>query len=435
MNGDSLTPRRNRRALLLALWMLDSSLTASAQTQKPADAFALKDGDRVVFYGDSITAQRMYTKMVEEITLSRYPKLHVRFYSAGVGGDRVTGGHAGTVDERLARDVFPLHPTVVTVMLGMNDGNYARGDAQQTAQAYEIGYRYLIHKLKSSLPDVRLYLIRPSPYDEIAHAPDVAGYNRTLISYGEIVKRLASEEGAQVIDGNLPLVEELERTEAINPVLAASIVPDRVHPSAMGAWGLATAIVEAWKLDPVVSQVVVDARTLQADAVGATATNIQSGPAGLLQWTTVERSLPIGLDVRDGSQQILFQITDIRRIDQELLRVTGLPESSYRLKIDESIVGAFSSAQLATGINLAEYFTPMTLASSSIGHVADDRTKIDTIRFTLLTRGSEVKDRNEGLLVLKEWDERCWKDEVAGMIPKSHVYKLELLTTPLSSAE
>ena len=48
----------------------------------------------------------------------------MRFYNAGVGGDTVRGGGAGPIDVRLERDVIALKPTVVTVMLGMNDGGY-----------------------------------------------------------------------------------------------------------------------------------------------------------------------------------------------------------------------------------------------------------------------------------------------------------------------
>jgi lysophospholipase L1-like esterase len=37
---------------------------------------------------------------------------------------RITGGGGGRIDNRLERDVLAYKPTVMTVMLGMNDGNY-----------------------------------------------------------------------------------------------------------------------------------------------------------------------------------------------------------------------------------------------------------------------------------------------------------------------
>src|ERR1700759_1933267 len=97
-------------------------LTAAfATAQAP---FYLHDGDRVVFYGDSITDQRLYTTFVESFVVTRFPHMNVAFTHSGWGGDRVTGGAGGPIDVRLARDVFPYRPTVMTIMLGMNDGNY-----------------------------------------------------------------------------------------------------------------------------------------------------------------------------------------------------------------------------------------------------------------------------------------------------------------------
>src|SRR5262249_42599846 len=81
----------------------------------PAD-FALRDGDTVVFLGDSITAARTYGKIIENYTLLRFPDRKVRFYNAGWGGDTATGRL-----KRLERDVFVYKPTVVTVCYGIND--------------------------------------------------------------------------------------------------------------------------------------------------------------------------------------------------------------------------------------------------------------------------------------------------------------------------
>src|ERR1700723_55828 len=110
-----------RRHCVLLSWSLLLAVPALAEVSGNS-SFALRDGDRVVFYGDSITAQRLYTRFAEDMVVSRYPKLRIQFYNAGVSGDTVSGGHSGDMDTRLKRDVLPFHPTVVTIMLGMNDG-------------------------------------------------------------------------------------------------------------------------------------------------------------------------------------------------------------------------------------------------------------------------------------------------------------------------
>ncbi len=74
----------------IAALILASAGLAIAQT-----GFYLKDGDRVVFYGDSITDQRLYSTFTESYVVTRFPTMNVAFTHSGWGGDRVSGGAAG----------------------------------------------------------------------------------------------------------------------------------------------------------------------------------------------------------------------------------------------------------------------------------------------------------------------------------------------------
>ena len=76
-------------------------LTATCMALGARAEFALRDGDTVVFLGDSITAARGYTKIVEHYTLMRFPERQVKFFNAGWGGDTTEGAR-----QRLERDVF-----------------------------------------------------------------------------------------------------------------------------------------------------------------------------------------------------------------------------------------------------------------------------------------------------------------------------------------
>jgi lysophospholipase L1-like esterase len=152
--------------LLLAVCLLFLSGARGAP-----DSFYLKNGDRVVFYGDSITDQRLYTTFAETYVLTRFPTLQVGFVHSGWGGDRVTGGGGGPVDLRLERDVFAYKPTVMTIMLGMNDGRYRAFDPE-IFQTYADGYRHIVESVRGKLPGIRITAIIPSPYDDVTQPQD-----------------------------------------------------------------------------------------------------------------------------------------------------------------------------------------------------------------------------------------------------------------------
>ncbi len=91
----------NRAALALLLPALLVPAPSPAATPESPAPFALRDGDRVVFYGDSITQDGAYARFVEEYVRTRFPRWDVRFWNAGVGG-RHGDGRRGGPDRRPA---------------------------------------------------------------------------------------------------------------------------------------------------------------------------------------------------------------------------------------------------------------------------------------------------------------------------------------------
>src|SRR5678816_277876 len=55
--------------------------------QVPGADFLIHDGDSVVFLGDSITEQRLYTTYIEAYALTRHPEWKLTFRNVGWGGD------------------------------------------------------------------------------------------------------------------------------------------------------------------------------------------------------------------------------------------------------------------------------------------------------------------------------------------------------------
>jgi lysophospholipase L1-like esterase len=117
--------------------------------------FELRDGDTVVFLGDSITAARGYTKIVEHYALMRYPDRRARFINAGQGGDTASASL-----KRLERDVFDKGATVVTVAFGINDIGWGLKADPHHRQLYLDGVRSIVEACKAR--GVRPFICSPA---------------------------------------------------------------------------------------------------------------------------------------------------------------------------------------------------------------------------------------------------------------------------------
>ena len=85
--------RLRKNAVLVCVFLvasLVSSANVSAQEdfKKPLRRMALNDGDSIVFLGDSITHQCLYTQYVEDFLYTRFPSKRFMIHNAGVGGAR-----------------------------------------------------------------------------------------------------------------------------------------------------------------------------------------------------------------------------------------------------------------------------------------------------------------------------------------------------------
>src|SRR5271165_850472 len=237
-----------------------AAILAGATSISGQNEFYLKDGESVVFYGDSITNQRLYTTFTEAYVLTRFPQLNVRFVHSGWSGDSVAGGIGGPIDKRLERDVIAYRPTVVTIMLGMNDAGYRVFDPA-LFESYRAGYEHIVKSLKTAAPKARITAIQPSPYDDVTRAPlfGGGGYNGVLLRYGAFVRELAARQGLAFADLNTSVVAALAKANETNPALAKDLIPDRVHPSAPIHFLMAEALLKAWNAPAVVSEVAIDA--------------------------------------------------------------------------------------------------------------------------------------------------------------------------------
>ena len=367
---------RSSRAIVGLLALLLATGVAWTQGN-----FYLKDGDRVVFYGDSITDQRLYTTYAETYVVTRFPQLHVTFVHSGVGGDRVAGGGAGPIDVRLPRDVFAYKPTVITIMLGMNDGSYRAFDPK-IFNTYSTGYQHMIDSIKSALPGVRATLIQPSPYDDVTRpAGFEGGYNAVLVRYGQFVKELAQKEKLDVADLNTSIMAALEKAKATDAKTAEKIIADRVHPGAGGHLLMAEALLKAWNAPATVTVVEIDAAKVQTVSTENTAVSDLKESNGLA-WTQQDKALPMPLNRKDPAMRLALQSSDfLQALDWQPLKITGLKGQRFTLKIDGETIGTFTHQQLEEGVNLADLSTPMAQQAQAVHDLTLKHNNVHFVRW------------------------------------------------------
>ena len=406
-------------------------LVAFVALQARAGSFALKEGDRVVFYGDSITDQRLYTTFAETYVITRFPKLDVRFVHSGWGGDRVTGGGGGPVDVRLRRDVFAYKPTVMTIMLGMNDGSYRAFD-NAIFDTYAKGYQHIIESVKEALPGIRITVIQPSPFDDVTQpAKFEGGYNAVLVRYSQFVKELAEREKLSVADLNSPVVAALEKAKATDAESAKKIIPDRVHPGPGGHLLMAAELLKSWQAPALVSAVEIDAGTKKV--VEARRTKISELKTGdEISWTQSDEALPMPVDLNDAVVALSVKSSDfLVALNQQTLKVTGLSAANFNLKIDGDDIGSFTREQLAEGINLATLPTPMAKQAAEVHKLTLQHNNIHFQRWRQIqvpfAEGKTPKVQEGAKVLMAALDEEETdgvKQQRAAAQPKPHQFQL-----------
>ncbi len=404
------------------------SLVAVATAPASGQGFYLKAGDTVVLYGDSITEQNFYNQFVELYTATRFPNMRIHFYGAGVGGDRVSGGGGGPIDQRLERDVFAEKPTVISIMLGMNDGSY-RATTPDIESTYLTGYEHILDSIREHAPAARVTLLGPSPYDDVTRPLTFpGGYNSALQHLADLDKDLAQKHGATFVNLNPPVVAAIEKAQSIDPRIAKLLLPDRVHPDPLAHWIMAETLLKGWNAPALVSSVTIDgAAGKVTDAQNATVEPVAK-ETGTLRWTETENGLPLPLVGSNATQALLLELSDIQdQLNQEPLRVIGLEPGQYKLTIDTDGIGTFSAKILAEGINLADYPTPMLHQAQRVSWLVRDRDEAHYIHLRMRVRNADTGAQSGSTDKLQAFENSLEDSIYETAVPKPHVFTLTLL--------
>ena len=195
-----------------------------------------KDGERIVFFGDSITRQGFYEGYLQLHTDLTRPGSGVKILNAGVSGDTAEGGLV-----RFDWDLKPFRPDRVFMMFGMNDVDVKLYEGEKPTPALAAKRKAQIEKYEKNLRKLakriidegwELVLMTPTPYDEYSPGNKAHNYRDAnelgLAACADVVRRVGASMRCPVIDLHTPLTKKWREAGGTGPTV------DRVHPSEAG---------------------------------------------------------------------------------------------------------------------------------------------------------------------------------------------------------
>ena len=333
---------------------------APAPAAKPAPkappGLNLKDGDRVIFIGDSITHQCLYTQYVEDYYYTRYPKTRIHFRNAGVSGDRAIDAL-----NRFDDDIASFKPTVATVLLGMNDASYKDFDPAVFA-TYAKDMTKLLDKLDAL--KVRVFLASPTMFDHHAaevrmatnpNARNPENYNAVLAYYGKWVQEVARKRGYGFIDMYGPLNALTTEQRATDKDF--TFIPDAIHPQAAGQFIMGYSIIDAFGEPNAVWGITASAAPA-GDGWKVTTTpgntvTVDGGEYGKsLTFTLLPKCLPWGVA---PDAQLGATLTHAgHHKGNEAFYISGLKPGRYDIVGNGKLIGTWDSVALSKRVEIEE---------------------------------------------------------------------------------
>lgn len=157
----------------------------------PAETVDVRDGSRIVFFGDSITAGGVgddgYVTLVKEAIDGLYPDRDIEVRGSGVIGDQVSD-----LSRRLERDVLIRKPTHVVIYVGVNDvASLGPGTAavRRGREAYRRGLTDLVTRIRQG--GAWVMICTPTVIGEDVN--DGSSTNEALEQYADAARAVAAD--------------------------------------------------------------------------------------------------------------------------------------------------------------------------------------------------------------------------------------------------
>ncbi len=401
--------------LILLVVALGSPLLAQPLEPLPADPYfstyrpvqapackelLLRPGDKLAICGDSITEQKMYSRIIETYLTVCVPQLHVTVRQFGWSGEKAPGFLA-----RMENDVLRFSPTIATTCYGMNDHNY-QPYKEEYARTYRDASRVVIGKFKQR--GVRV--IQGSP-GTVGKMPawvqraqgTVEDLNHSLAQFRNVGVTLATDEQVGFADVFCPMLVggfEAKQRYGSNFMIAGK---DGVHPGWAGHLVMAYAFLRAMGLDGEIGTITLD--LADGKATVSEGHRILATEPGQMEIESRRYPFcaagPANDDSSIRSGMTLVPFND--RLNRLMLSVRNAAPGRYRVTWGDASK-IYTAEELTRGVNLAADFevNPFSEAFKRVDEAVVKKQAYETRQVKDLFHGAEGQTDIEMTVALTE---------------------------------
>jgi lysophospholipase L1-like esterase len=401
-------------------------------------SLVLKRGDRLAICGDSITEQKMYSRLMEDYLTMCVPQFEISVRQYGWSGERAAGFLA-----RMTNDCLRFQPTVATTCYGMNDHEY-RTYEDRIGKTYREKSTAVVKAFKAN----RVRVIQGSPgcvgkvpgWIKTANGT-VEDLNLNLCTLRNIGIGVAREEKVGFADVFWPMFTagvEAQRRYGTNYAIAGK---DGVHPDWAGQTVMAYAFLKALGVDGKIGTLIVD---LKKNKMRSSAGHeVLSAEAG--EFRIRSSRYPFCSCAKNGQSPAHYPVCgndDVEKdntirsamalvpFDQELNRfvlIARKGEAKRYTVVWGDAEKTFTAEELASGINLTEAFpcNPFTEAFTAVDAAVTAKQAFETRQIKDKFHGPDVKTDMQRVVGETEAERGPLVDAIqAAFVPVAHTIRI-----------
>jgi lysophospholipase L1-like esterase len=403
----------------------DPSFARFEPVKAPAPAgLMLKPGDRLAIIGDSITEQKMYSRIIETYLTVCVPGLNVSTRQFGWGGETAEG-----FLHRMTNDCLRFQPTVATLCYGMNDHGY-RAYTEANGQWYSNRYATVVSALTGS--GARVVLGSPGcvgqvpPWAADNHAT-MEELNLNLCRLRNIDIAIAAQQHVQFADVFWPMFVNLFTAKQKYGPDYALCGKDGVHPDWAGHLVMAYAFLKAMGFDGDLGTYTVDLAADKASVTGGHALDSFTNHT----LTITSRRYPFcaaGVGDKDNSIRSGMSLVPFNaELNRLTLVVKGGPANKYAVTWGHE-TRDYSAAQLAAGVNLAADFAvnPFSDAFARVDAAVYNKQNYETIQIKNLFYTPDATADPDAMAALTDRVRQPLVDAIASaFVPVTHIIRIQ----------